>query len=94
MAHDEPVPDYTTQSALTPEDINEFLDEIERLPRYRLRLAGNPQVSTSQLVNGFVKVTDKGSGESFTLWPGECARALDVHAQTPPRIGNWQPVEV
>ena len=91
---DQPVPDYATQSALTPEDISEMVDEIERLPRYRLHLAGNPQVSTSQLINGFVEVTDKGSGESFTLWPGECARALDVYAPNSPRIGNWQPAEV
>ncbi len=89
---DQPVPDYATQSALTLEDMSEMVDEIERLPRYRLHLAGNPEVSTSQLINGFVKVTDKHSGESFTLWPGECARALDVYAQIPPCIGNWRPV--
>ena len=89
---DESVPDYATQSGTAAEDVAEIVDEIERRPRYRLHLAGNPSVSTSQLVNGFVTVTDNRSGDSFTLWPGECARALEVCAQNPPRIGNWQPV--
>ena len=56
---DESVPDYATQSGTAAEDVAEIVDEIERRPRYRLHLAGNPSVSTSQLVNGFVKVTGK-----------------------------------
>jgi hypothetical protein len=87
---DQPVPDYALYSAATLEDVSDILEEIERLPRYGLRLVGNPRVSTAQMVNGFVTVTDTVLGESFTLWPGESARKLVVHVQDRPRIGNWE----
>jgi hypothetical protein len=87
----------------TAADVNSYLDEVEKLPRWRLDLDDD----SIKFDNEELTITDAQSGESFCLkgWKSlgftgvatgversgayEGARHISVAADEPPAIGRW-----
>jgi hypothetical protein len=86
---------YDSETFTTVEAVNDYLDQLETLPRFCLELQGNPRIEEVSEEHGpFTLVTDNETGQIFMLRTRdlETIAKLHIHAETAPTIGNWREV--
>jgi hypothetical protein len=85
----------TAKTFSTAEQVNKYLDELEKLPRYCLDLLGNPRIRTEldDASDGHATwIIDTETGQRFGIRTADLKTLtrLCIHAERQPTIGNWQ----
>lgn len=81
-----------TQDFASEADVEAHLEQLAKLPRWRLDLTGNPQVREEQSPGRpFTTFVDVATGEEFSVRviDVEAATSLYIHAAEPPSP-NWR----
>jgi hypothetical protein len=93
-------PSDTAKVFRTVAAVDEYLADVATLPRYCLKLEGNPRVVVEAAGDGKnVRITDTQSGEHFAIGRADLESfrirsdgpmQLCVHADAAPTIGDWR----